>query len=240
MFAAIVAIVLVASIAVSYYLLAGSQAEQFTLTVTPEQIRGESLAGQYLVFLVTVSNTSAQTDASGIKISAVANDSAVLVQPAVISEGEVAEISTVPGINAVGKNVSLIVTAEGQSAVQIRVVNFSVVQGDDTLNEYAGQLRDRFVQWLEMAHPELGITNQTQWQGTIVSPVWLVVSHYLFFSKDWEMHVYWHVMIPPYDWARIDLRHRFTELTPSLSFEISSLNSSLLPVQIAPPDAVWR
>jgi hypothetical protein len=34
--------------------------------------------------------------------------------------------------------------------------------------------------------------------------------------------VYWHVMIPPYDWAKIDLRNRWTEATYSYSFEISS------------------
>ena len=238
--AAIVAIVLLTSIAVSYYVLTGTQTKQFTLTVTPEQIKGQSLAGQYIVFLVTVSNVSTQFEASEVKISAVANSSAVLVQPTAISEGQVAEVSVVPSVAAVGKNVTLEVTAQYRGAVQSRVVNFSVARGEDYLSEYARQLRDRFVQWLETAHPELGITNQTQWQGTIVSPVWLVVSHYLFFSKDWEMHVYWHIMIPPYDWARIDLRHRYTELTPSLSFEISSVNSTLTPVQINPPESVWR
>lgn len=39
-----------------------------------------------------------------------------------------------------------------------------------------------------------------------MSPKWLFVEHYLLFSKDWEMHVYWYVMILPYDWAKIDRR----------------------------------
>ena len=39
----------------------------------------------------------------------------------------------------------------------------------------------------------------------------LIVSHYLFFSEEWEMHVEWHIMVPPYDWAKIDLRHMFDE-----------------------------
>jgi len=31
----------------------------------------------------------------------------------------------------------------------------------------------------------------------MVSPQWLVVSHYLFFSEEWEMHVEWHIMVAP-------------------------------------------
>lgn len=238
--AAIIAVVLVSSIAVSFYVLFGPQTEPFALTVVPEQIRGDALAGQYVVFLATVSDDSTMQSVSGIRISASANGSAILVQPDIISESEVAEVSVVPDVSAVGKNVTVIVTAQGKGHEDSKMINFTVAQGEDSRGEYARQIRDRFVQWLEINHPELGITNQTQWQGTIVSPVWLVVSHYLFFSNDWEMHVYWHVMIPPYDWARIDLRHRFTELAPSLSFEISSLNASLPPVQIAPPTDVWR
>jgi len=101
-----------------------------------------------------------------------------------------------------------------------------VVEGEDDREPYATELRDRFVAWLTLNRPELGITSETEWSGTMVSPRWLVVSHYLFFSEDWEMHVSWHIMVPPYDWARIDLRHRFDEETPSYAFEISSVDAS--------------
>ncbi len=74
----------------------------------------------------------------------------------------------------------------------------------------------------------------------MVSPQWLVVSHYLFFSEDWEMHVSWHIMVAPYDWARIDLRHRFDEETPSYAFEISSVDAGSEPCPIDPPESVWR
>ena len=89
-------------------------------------------------------------------------------------------------------------------------------------------------------HPELGITEDTAWNGTMVSPVWLIVSHYLFFSDEWEAHIYWHVMIPPHDWAKIDLRHRFDELAPSYAFEISSLDAGSEPIAIEVPETVWR
>jgi len=52
------------------------------------------------------------------------------------------------------------------------------------------------------------------------------------------------VMIPPHDWARIYLRHRFTEVGPSYAFEISSLDAKEEPHTIDLEDAfaesVWR
>jgi hypothetical protein len=52
--------------------------------------------------------------------------------------------------------------------------------------------------------------------------------------------VEWHVMIPPHDWAKIDLRHRFDQLAPSYAFEISSLDADNEPVLIDPPESAWR
>jgi hypothetical protein len=54
------------------------------------------------------------------------------------------------------------------------------------------------------------------------------------------MHVEWHVMIPPYDWARIDLRHRFDETKPSQAFEISSWSANTEPIPIEAPEKIWR
>ena len=118
--------------------------------------------------------------------------------------------------------------------------SFGVLPGEDTWSVHATELKDIFVQWFQLNHPEFNITNQTQWFGTVVSPHWLVVSHYLFFSEEWEMHIYWHVMIPPHDWAKVDLRPRFTHLAPNVSFEISSLNASRPPQTIIPPGSTWR
>ena len=175
-----------------------------------------------------------------MKVSVVAPSSAVSIEPEEVSPGQVTEVTVIPDVASVDNNVTVTVNAVRGGLMHSQTLNFTVIQGEDTLGDYARQMRDMFVPWLEVNHPELGITNQTQWVGTIVSPRWLVVSHYLFFSKEWEMHVYWHIMIPPYDWVRIDLRHRFTEVTPSLAFEISSRNASL-PVQaIVPPDSIWR
>jgi hypothetical protein len=74
----------------------------------------------------------------------------------------------------------------------------------------------------------------------MVSPEWLIVAHYLFFSEEWEMHLEWHIMIPPYDWARIDLRKRITEIKPSYAFEISSISANSEPIPIETPSEIWR
>ena len=83
-----------------------------------------------------------------------------------------------------------------------------------------------------------GITSSTEWISTPVQPHILVVSHYLFFSEDWEMSVMWHIMIAPYDWSRISLRPR-DQLSPTLAFEIPSVSAPTV-VEIEPPAYVDR
>ncbi len=233
----IVAVLIVSAVGLAYELQAPAQA--FALKVYPDALRGDAIAGQRIVFLVTVSSNGT-SPLSGVKISATAPRSAVAVTPETLSAGDVGEIAVIPDVAAVGTNVTLSVRAEGAGSVRMHSVNFSVLTGEDWRLDRARELRDLFVQWLQVNVPSLGITNQTQWMGTIVSPRWLIVEHYLFFSEDWEMHVYWHVMIPPYDWAKIDLRQRLTGFTPSLSYEISSVNGSTVAHPIAPPEQTWR
>ena len=146
----------------------------------------------------------------------------------------------IPAPASVGNSIEVIITGNRDSESDEKVVSFDVVEGGDDRQEYAEELLDRFVTWLANNHPELGITDDTAWNGTMVSPVWLVVSNYLFFSEEWEAHIEWHIMVTPDDWARIDLRHRFDELEPSYAFEISSLNATSEPVPIDPPETVWR
>ena len=212
----------------------------FSMQVFPERISGESIVGQRVVFLVVVADEGEGVGkGETVSISATAAGS-VTVDPQAIAPGQVTEVTVIPDEASVGENVTLTVRGERGRLGRAETVAFSVAEGEDTRGPEATALRDRFVAWLAVDHPELGITNQTEWTGTIVSPIWLVVSHYLFFSEDWEMHVSWHVMIAPYDWAKIDLRHRFTEARPSYAFEISSVSANEEPHVIEPPESVWR
>jgi hypothetical protein len=191
----------------------------FHINVVPEQLNGDSIAGQHCVFLVVITDDGQESELS-VSISAEAPGADVVIYHGDIFAGEVAEVVVTPARASVGKTVKVTITGNRQ--------------------EYAGELLDKFVPWLAENYPELGITVDTAWNGTMVSPVWLVVSHYLFFSEEWELHIEWHIMVPPYDWAKIDLRHRFDALAPSYAFEISSLDAGSEPVAIEVPETVWR
>lgn len=96
--------------------------------------------------------------------------------------------------------------------------------------------RSKFMDWLAENHPEFEIDASSEWTGTMPYPA-LVVLHCLYFNDEWEMHVYWHNLIPPWDWTRLDLRRRFIETEPSIAFELSSGNP--VPREIG-PEGLWR
>jgi hypothetical protein len=217
----------------------GGENNAFHISVVPEQLNGDSIAGQHCVFLVVITDDG-QESGLPVTISAEAPGADVVIYHGDIFAGEVAEVAVIPAQASVGKNVTVTITGNRGKSTDQKVVDFAVAEGEDDRQEYAVELLDKFVPWLAENYPELAITVDTAWNGTMVSPVWLVVSHYLFFSDDWEAHIYWHVMIPPSDWARIDLRHRFDELASSYAFEISSLDAASEPVAIEVPETVWR
>jgi hypothetical protein len=180
---------------------------------TPVQINEElnfkySIAGQHFVFLVTITDEGQECELP-VRISATAPGAEVVIYQQDIFEGEVAEVVVIPAQASIGTIIEVTITGTRGSASDEKVAKFEVAEGEDDRQEYAEMLLDRFVSWLATNHPELGITADTAWNGTMVSPVWLVVSHYLFFSEEWELHIEWHIMVPPDDWARIDIRHRF-------------------------------
>lgn len=138
----------------------------------------------------------------------------------------------------VGTSVPVTVTlTRGDTEIR-QDVPINISRGEDHLLDDAASHRDRFVAWLETERPELGITSSTEWSGTPVQPHILVVSHYLFFSEDWEMSVMWHIMIAPHDWSRISLRPR-NQLSPTLAFEVPSVSAPTV-MEIEPPAYVDR
>lgn len=211
---------------------------RFSMELVPDTM--SAIPGQMCVFLVSVDGGIGK-----VEILASAPDSTVSVEPQAITSEQVSEITVTPQ-----KFGTQTLTVRGNRAglQQAKTATLEVlelvVDGEDPLGAYATEIRDRFIPWLAANHPEFGITSSTEWTGTIVRPNFMVVMFYLFFSDDWEMGVSWHVMIPPYDWARIYLRHRFTEVSPSYAFEISSLEAQEEPHAINLADAfaesVWR
>ena len=173
-----------------------------------------------------------------VEVSAQASEgkAAVTTQPRQVTPGQVAEVIVIPTEASVDKMLTVTITGKRYGLTRTETITIEVIPGEDGLGSYAAEMRDLFIPWLAANHPELGITTETEWTGTIVNPQILVVMHYIFYSDDWEMYVTWHVMIPPHDWTRIYLRHRFTELRPSYAFEISSVQGQEKPHSIEVPD----
>jgi hypothetical protein len=209
----------------------------FKITVLPQELKGFSISGQSIHYLVTVSD-EAKKDA--VIVSAMSSEADVTVVDKDIIEGQVAEVIVVPKAESAGKTVTVDIEGKRGSVTDKKSVTFEVIEGEDDRKAYAEELLQMFIPYLAEEHPEYKLTADTKWTGTMVSPQWLVVSHYLFFTDEWELHLEWHVMIAPSDWVRIDLRHRADETKPSSAFEISSVSGKTTPIPIEVPSEIWR
>ena len=203
--------------------------EPFSLQVVPKQM-SPTVPGQLCVLLVAVEEEGS-IHGEEVAVSVSAPGATVTLEPPEIIPGEVAEVNLIPDEASVGSTLTVTVVGERRGftdkqtvAVEVTDAGIGGGRGDD-LAVPAAEFRDRFVAWLAENQPNLGITPETEWVGTVVKPGILVVMHYLFFSEEWEMGLQWHVMIAPHDWARIYLRRRFAETRPSIAFEISSYST---------------
>jgi hypothetical protein len=211
-----------------------------TLTVLPpeEPVQPRTaIAGQHCIFLVRVSGGPSDRP---IEVTAEASGATIEVAPAEIREDTVAEVTVIPG--PVREDATLSVTIRAgrgdASAAATRTIPLWPVS-DTLAAEAAGRL-GTFTSWLAVAHPELGITPEIEWQGSALQTQMLVVSHYQFQSADWEAALEWHVMIAPHDWSRLILRRRWTDDRPSIAFEIPSVSAGDPPREIEAPDAILR
>lgn len=226
-------------------------AAPFTVQVVPTEIT-DSIPGQACVLLVTLENAgTAVGSTEPIRITVDAPGAYTTVEPELVLPGEMAEVIVAPGVQdpaagpfpEEGLTISAVITGTRGGSVETVTVPVKLTSAEpDLVGAMATEIQSLFIPWLEANHPELGITWETTWMGTMVTPHILIVTHYLFFSAEWEMHVAWHVMIPPDDWARIELRRRFDETAPSLAFEIPSRSADppVAPVAVEPSDTLWR
>ncbi len=166
-----------------------------------------------------------------------------MVSSTTIRASEVVEITLDATGTPVGTVILVAVEARRGDEVHGVTVEATVtdpVETPDDRLETGMEMRDAFLPWIIAQHPELGIAADTVWTPRPLRPHILEVSFYMFQSEEWELAVWWHVMIPPYDWTRTYLRHRFTETTPSFGAEIRSRAAGDEPRTTLPPDEVWR
>jgi hypothetical protein len=222
---------------------------QIALSVTPAEMN--AYANQRCVFLVNQAALGENANQEPVTISATADGAAVTVEHAEISGSELAEVTVIPEPHTTSQLVpgetegrDIIVTITGARTGATKSITAKAIvmlEESSGFGEEAATMRDMFIPFLASEHPEYGITADTVWQGSDVSPNWLVVTHYLYFSDEWELHVYWHVMIPPYDWVKIELRKRFTEHEPAIAFQIPSKSADPLVISAMEPEGgLWR
>ena len=215
----------------------------FALEVLPPQLptaNRNAIGGQRYVFLVRLYDAHPADGPVSLSVTAPGALSAT-VTPSVIRRGMIAEVTIVPP--AVAAETSLRVRILGQRMSGAGVAadwrTIPLLPGTDSEASAARERLVPFLSWLAEHEPDLGLTTATPLVGTSASHL-LVVTHYLFVGDEWEIGLAWHVMIPPDDWARIYLRHRWSDAWPTRAFEIRSVAGNSKPVEIAPPPAVTR
>ena len=195
----------------------------FTVRLAPEFVQG-IIPGATTDVLVTISNAT-ETD-EPVELAASAEGATVTVEPAKIRDGEVAEVTVVADPAAADTPLDIVVTGQRGDLEETTTKSAIIFAWEDDRGPYAATLLGLFTTWLAEEEPALGIDAETTFAGSYVAPGLLVVSHYLFLSKDWEVGLSWHVMVPPDDWAEIYLRPR-DAAAPTLAYRLASQAAAL-------------
>jgi hypothetical protein len=209
----------------------------FVLTVLPAEDPVEArmaIPGEVVCFLVMVEGSSGEVE---LTVSAEGAEVSHIRPSARLQEGTVGEVCVTPAPAAVETTSSVAITASGDGLDVTQERTIGIMPWTDDRRLEAQPYLERWVAWLESAHPDYGITADTEWQSTFVQPV-LIVSHYAYWSDEWEMVISWHVMIPPDDFSEIFLRRRFTESGYSAAFRMDSFAEDSVPRQIPARDLI--
>jgi hypothetical protein len=209
---------------------------EFSLQVLPAEdpVQGRpAIPGEKVVFLVVV--TSPDNDAP-VTISATATGAKVFdIKPAELKPGVVGEVWVVPDAATEETTITTSFTATRGSVTHTDQRTTKIMPFEDSRAEEAQPYFDMWVDWLAANHPEFGITRSTKWESSYVLAL-LIVSHYAYFSDEWEMKVSWHIMIAPDDFTEVYLRHRGDETAWSHAFRMDSFTNKTPPHEITPEE----
>ncbi len=167
----------------------------------------------------------------------------VRVEPASIAVGEVAEVWV--EVPEVDRDVpfTVTVTATRGSDEESLAIDATAVPGVDDLADTAGQIVQVFLDAVAAEVPGLPATADDLTGGTPVAGL-LVVTHYAWFTPEYEIGLAWHIMVAPDDFAELYVRPR-TGLAPTRAFRIGSWSTALAGGavdvrEIDPPPEVTR
>jgi hypothetical protein len=212
---------------------ASAEGADFTIEVLPAEdpVEGRpAIPGEKVVFLVVVTSDSQDP----VTISATATGARVdKIEPAELKPGVVGEVWVVPDTTTEEARISTEITATRGGATLTEKRTTQVMPFEDDRAEQAQPYFDMWVDWLAANHPEFGITKDTKWDSSYVLGL-LIVSHYAYFSDEWEMKISWHVMIAPDDFTEVYLRHRGTDTTWTHAFRMDSFTNKTAPTEITP------
>jgi hypothetical protein len=196
-----------------------------------------AIPGQRVVFLVIVSDSAG---AAPVTISAAATKATVKeIRPTELEPGVVGEVWVEPDPASAETTASVEISATRDGASQTVARSIPVFPMIDERANDARPHFERWIAWLASAQPELGIDQTTTWEPAFVSTL-LVVSHYAYWSDEWEMTIAWHNMIAPSDWSEVHLRERGVDVAPSIAFRTDSVTQVSEPYEITPPEVVVR
>jgi hypothetical protein len=219
----------------------GGEAGPFQLTVTPEFVQG-IVPGEAIPVLVSV--TDSDPGSGEVSLAATFPAGIVSVEPERVAGGQIAEVTLTA--DAVSEEVvsELRITATRGSEEHTATREVIVMPFENDRAEMATDVLELFTAWLQREHSDLGITSETRFDGAMIAPRLLVVSHYLFMSEAYELGIAWHVMVAPDDWAELYLRPR-DDLAPTRAFRLSSWSAALAGepvnfVEVVPPQEVVR
>jgi hypothetical protein len=200
----------------------------------PPEVRA-AIPGQRVSFLVEVEGATGPVTIAATADGAVVEE----IVPIELSAGTVGEVWVVPdpATEETTATVEITATLGDDTVAEVRTI--PIFPWIDERAAGAQPYFELWTEWLAAEHPELGITEATVWDPEYVSTL-LVVSHYAYFSEDWEMTIAWHVMIPPSDWTEVHLRRRGVDAAPSLAYRIDSVAEDTEPHEVEPPEVVVR
>lgn len=104
-------------------------------------------------------------------------------------------------------NITVIATNDKISheiSLEVEIINLTTSEPSIQIIEK----RDEFITWLDSEYPEFGNLSSQDWYSYMTYPGILVVEHWTFLSKQYEMRICNHATIPPYNWSKIRLRPR--------------------------------
>jgi hypothetical protein len=123
-------------------------------------------------------------------------------------KSRVAEVSIRPDATAEFRDYEIKVEAGDGNTIRTLSLQVEMLQWSAGVSDFAETRLDEFVDWFRERDLEFGNLATKKWFTYLTYPRILVVEHWTFVSRDWEVRLCYHVMVPPYDWSMIRLRRR--------------------------------